>query len=53
MDGESGGQRVTVAAYMKRKYGVVIKNDRVPLLLVKTAKGKGGNPTWIVPELCR
>jgi hypothetical protein len=52
VDPDSPGASTSVANYMKKKYGVTIKNDRAPLLIAKTGTKKGTTPTWIAPELC-
>jgi hypothetical protein len=53
---EMNDSKVTLVDYMKKKYNVTIKNDALPLLLVKSKAKKSPTdvpgPTWLVAELC-
>jgi hypothetical protein len=48
--------KMNVVEYMKQQYKVNIKNDSLPLLLVRPKAKRSPDdvvaPTWLVPELC-
>lgn len=53
---EFDNAKASLVEYMKKRYNVNIKNDTLPLLLVKPKAKKLPNetvtPTWLVAELC-